>query len=108
MLSKRSGGLNQRIEKDREISNSLTASYMSASLFGVFSLIRLPITALEASFINILILLLCLLILIQSILNIKALKKLRKDHADSPERFASYPVIKPILYTAVFWFLPKA
>lgn len=100
-------GISATIDKGTEINNSLTTYYVSIILFGLFTLATLPAALLAPGMYNIFLFSLTGFVCIQSIKGMKRLKTFKREFEENPEKLAKSPVPKPILYQAVFWYLPK-
>lgn len=95
------------LEKSAEISRSLQAYYVSAILFGLWAPFSVLALVLNSSFLQGIIALLVTLVAVQSVRGVFKLRQLRKDFEESPNEFRSVPVPKPLIYNAVFWFVPR-
>lgn len=95
------------LNKDSEISSSLYIDAFFLVIFGLWGLARLFMLFFDHSLISILIAIFVCAIAIQSFSTLRALRVLRKNFRSNPDKHRDSVVPKPILYHAVFWFLPR-
>ncbi len=107
MARDRKTNISNVVQKNYEISKSLQVNWISAVLFGIFSLINVPFAILNPSLLQGVIAVLITANLWISIRNILELRLLRRNLIDDPEKHMTRSVRQPLLYRAVFWYLPK-
>lgn len=90
-----------------ELNNVLTAYYISGILFGIFSLYQLRLSISFLSIYNPVIFIFASFIFFQSVRGIIKVRKLRKSYLENPNSHNNMTIPKPILYHAIFWYLPK-
>ena len=104
---RRKANISSVLQTNSDISNSLQNHWVSAILFGFFTLIAVPTGIAEQSGYSITVAVLVTLVFVNSITGILELKRLRSNLKSDPKRYAGTPVKQPLLYRAVFWYLPK-
>ena len=104
---RRKNQISSVVDKSQEVSNSLQNHWISCVLFGVFGLLAVPNAFVEPSIYSILVALFVTLIFVQSIMGIVELQQFRRALKSNPRVYANKKIRQPILYTAIFWFLPK-
>lgn len=104
---KRRGKITNALAKDSEISGSLYSSVFFLIIFSLWALARFFILFFDQSITSILITVFVVAVAVQSFTSWRSLKTLKRNLQVDPERYRDHIVPKPILYHAVFWFLPK-
>ena len=104
---RRQRGSSSVIQKSREISRSLQIYWVAAVLFGflLFYYVLSSLATLDPW--TILIAIFFAINFIMSVMGIRELKKFRVNFANDPETYKNKKIRHPILYQAVFWYLPK-
>ena len=100
-------GISGAVDKSNEISSSLTSYYASVVLFGLCSIATLPAAIIGMGVYDWLIFIFVTAIFVQSMIGLSKLKIFRLEFQENPEAMASREVPKPLLYRAIFWYLPK-
>jgi len=107
MARRRNANISNVVQKNLEISKSLQVNWISLVLFGIISLIYVPAAILDPSWLQNVIAAFFAINVWFAIRNIRELKLLRKNLINDPEKYVTRSVRQPLLYRAVFWYLPK-
>ena len=95
------------VEKNRQISKSLSIYWISSVLFGIATLLYLPAAVTFFPSLETVIDLFLLINFVLSVRGVLELRKFRAKFTERPDEYINKHVRPPLLYRAFFWYLPK-
>ncbi len=104
---KRNRKIGSSIEKSREIDNSYTSYIVSTIIFVFWSPAQVFVAILNPTVINIATALFACFVLGFTVKGLSEILDLKKKFYENPADYKRVRVPKPILYHAIFWWLPK-
>ena len=103
----RKSQIHSDLKRHRELSNAFYTGLLSVILFGLFALDWVIRAAETGGVIEVIVAVISFGIFAQSILATIEAKKMLIGMELNPSEYRKMPTPKPILYKAVFWFMPK-